>query len=88
MDPSNPKWNPKRYFSRQPKVTITIARTESDVLSDPRHERKITVPVSINGYRLDIEKGVPTRVPEDFARHLVDIGAAYRQADAVEAKEV
>ena len=88
MDPGHAKWMPKEYFARQPKVTITIMRTESDILSDPRGERVITVPVSINGYRLDIKKGVATRVPKDFADHLVDIGAAVRQSDIEEPTEV
>jgi hypothetical protein len=87
LDPGDPRWNPKKYFDLQPKVVITVLRNQSDILSDPRNERDIILPVSINGYRLDIVKGQPTRVPRDFADHLVDIGAAYRDVQARDARE-
>lgn len=88
MDPGSPRWNPKKYFARQEKVVITIIKNESDILADPSGQRPVMVPVSINGYRLDIQKGVPTRVPKDFADHLIDIGAAYRDADSRAIKDV
>lgn len=87
MDPADPRWNPKKYFGAQPKEIIIIRKTESDILSDRGGNLRIEIPVSINGYTLKVVKGVPTRVPRDFAAHLVDIGAAYRYGDIPEAVE-
>lgn len=87
MNPAHIKWNPKKYFAAQPKDIIVVKRNESDVLSDPTGHLIMEIPVSINGYTIKVKKGVPTRVPRDFALMLVDIGAAYRYADIPEAVE-
>lgn len=84
MDPGDRRWNPKKYFGAQPKEIVVVKRTNSDVLTDPTDEHPIDIPVSINGYQIIIRKGVPTRVPRDFATHLVDIGAAYRYSSLPE----
>ncbi len=84
LDPGSPKWNPKKYFDNQPKEIIVLQRSESDILSDPTNKRKIIQPVSINGYTLRIQKGVPTKVPHDFAYYLVEIGAAVHYGDIPE----
>ena len=76
LDPGSPLWQPKKYFDLQPKVTIVMNRSRSDILSDSSGQKRIVVKVGINGYQIPITKGVPTRVPRDFALHLVDIGAA------------
>lgn len=85
MDPASPRWNPRKYFGAQSKEIIVILRTESDILSDPRGQTRQEVPVSINGYTLMIAKGVPTKVPKDFASHLINIGAAYSYSNIPEA---
>jgi hypothetical protein len=87
MDPGSKYWNPRKYFAAQPKVTVVVDRTDSDILSDPRNENKVTVPVSINGYTLNIIKGKPVNVPLDFALHIVDIGAGHRYGDIEDAVE-
>ncbi len=84
MDVGSPRWSPKKYFGAQEKEVIVVKRTESDILGDPSGARRITIKPSINGYAIEIVKGVPTRVPRDFALHLVEIGAAYRYADIQE----
>lgn len=81
MDPGDNRWNPKKYFDAQPKEIIQIVRTESDILHDPSGKIPQFVPVSINGYVLNIQKGVPTRVPRDFALLLIDSGAAMNYAE-------
>ena len=88
MDPGSPQWNPKKYFDLQPKVIIVMQKTRSDILSDSSGTRKIVRNISINGYKISITKGVPTRVPRDFALHLVDIGAATYFSDYAEAQPV
>lgn len=87
LDPSSPKWNPKRYFAAQPKLIVTVHKNESDFLSDPSGQKPAIQPFSINGYRLDIVKGVPTRVPRDFALLIQDIGAGYIHHDIADALE-
>ena len=77
LDPGSDRWMPKKYFGLQPKVVVVLQRNSSDVLGDPENRKNEKVPVSINGYTLLLPKGVPTRVPRDFASHLVSIGAAY-----------
>ncbi len=72
MDPGNPKWNPKKYFDAQPKVVIVIPRDASDSLTDPSGTARMEVPLGINGYTIRVAKGVPTRVPLDFARIFED----------------
>lgn len=72
MDPSSDRWNPKKYFDAQPKVIIVIPRDVSDSLGDPSGTKRIEVPVGINGYTIKVAKGVPTRVPRDFARIFED----------------
>jgi hypothetical protein len=77
MDPGSPRWNPRKYFSVQPKVTVVIPRSTSDVLGDPSRSKPVIVPVGINGFSIQIEKDRPTNVPQDFADHIVAIGAGY-----------
>lgn len=67
MDPSSPKWNPKKYFDAQPKVIIVIPKDATDLLTDPSGKTPVRVPLGINGYTIWVTKGVPTRVPRDFA---------------------
>lgn len=67
MDPGNQRWDPKRYFGAQPKVTVIVPRSQSDILSDPQGDREITMPLSINGYRIEVPKGRAIRLPRDFA---------------------
>lgn len=88
MDPGSRSWNPRKYFGAQPKVVVMIPKSDSDMLSNPNSNAPIVVPVSINGYRLDITKGVATRVPRDFALHIVDIGAGVIYSEIAEAREV
>lgn len=83
LDPAHPRFNPAKYFAQQPKEVIVLMLNESEMQMDPERRGNIIQPVSINGYQLDIAKGVPTQVPADFASYLVYIGAAYRFADAV-----
>lgn len=84
MDPGDPRWLPKKYFDAQEKIIIVLNKNESDILSDPKGTRKIVQPVSINGYTLRIQKGVPTKVPRDFAAYLVEIGAASHFGEVAE----
>ncbi len=87
MDPGNPRWNPRKYFAAQPKVVVTVKKTATDLLNDPKGNKRFFQTCSINGYRLDIEKGVPTRVPRDFALLLAEGDIAYIEgniADAIE----
>lgn len=81
MESGNPRWNPRKYFGAQKQVLVLIQKDTSDLFSDPSGKNPVIVPVSINGFRINVQKGVPTRVPEDFARHLVDIGAAIQYAE-------
>lgn len=67
MDPNHKDWNPKKYFDAQPKLLIVIPRDASDSLTDPSGTNEILVPLGINGYTINVKKGVPTRVPRDFA---------------------
>lgn len=88
MDPAHISWNPKKYFGAQDKEIILIQRDTSDMLGDPTGTKTITVPVSINGYRLTIQKGIPTRVPKDFADMLVARKMAIRYDNVALASEV
>jgi len=86
LDPANPRFNPARFFAQQPKEVIVLMLSDHEMRLDPEKRGRIVQPVSINGYQLDIVKGVPTQVPADFAEYLVWIGAAYRFNDAVMAQ--
>lgn len=86
--PGTPQWKPKRFFGLQQKFIVLIPKNDSDMLSDPSGRAVIKVPVSIQGYRLDITKGVPTKVPQDFAEHIVRIGAGIMYSTVTEAQEV
>ncbi len=88
MDPGSPLWNPQKYFGAQEKITIILNKTRSDMLSDASGKKRIVMKVSINGYEIPIAKGIPTRVPKDFALHLVDIGAASFFSDYEDAQRV
>jgi hypothetical protein len=87
MDPESPRWEPRKFFAAQEKEIIVVMRTASDQLDDPTNVKVLKLPVSINGYQLNVIKGRPTRVPKDFATHLIDIGAAYAYSSAIEAIE-
>jgi hypothetical protein len=62
--------------------------TAQDLLNDPKGEKRFFQSCSINGYRLEIEKGVPTRVPRDFALMLAEYDVAHVEGNIVEAREV
>lgn len=81
MDPGDPRWNPQKYFAAQPQEIVVVSRDQSDVLGDPTGSKVIKQPVSINGYLLNITKGVPTRVPRDFAEQIVRLKIGYRIDD-------
>lgn len=81
MDPGSPRWQPRKYFAAQPKITIVMPRDASDLLGDPSRKIPVKVPVSINGFKLMIQKDKPTAVPRDFALHIVDIKAGYMYGD-------
>lgn len=88
MDPSNPAWEPKKYFAAQPKEIVILNYNDSDLLGDPTRKKKIEQVVSINGYTLKLIKGRPTKVPRDFALLLLDIGAASLFTSALDAEEL
>jgi len=88
MDPASPQWNPRKYFGAQPKMVVTVKKTAQDLLNDPKGEERFFQSCSINGYRLEIEKGVPTRVPRDFALMLAEYDVAHVEGNIVEAREV
>lgn len=87
MDPGHRMWNPRKYFAAQPKVTIVIERNDSDILADPHNKNETKIPVSINGYTLNIVKGKPVRVPRDFALHIIDIKAGFAYDSIPDAEE-
>jgi hypothetical protein len=76
LDPSNPRWLPKKYFQREKQVLVFVKRDQSDVLKDPDHQVEVTIPVSINGFKLDVPMGRAVSIPESYAHFLIDIGMA------------
>lgn len=88
MDPGSPLWNPRKYFNAQPKVVVTVKKTALDLLNDPKGDKRFFQSCSINGYRLEIEKGVPTRVPRDFALMLADHDVAHVEGSIADAREL